>query len=143
MPVDLSLQVLWGFFTFMIASVIVGGMREIILTVSPSWLMYAEQLNPHFTILRSLLDIETNNGRAHDLASQSDVASNKEQDVWTNGAWVEGIKATPNSAINESASASHLTPRVCVTDSAPLYPLLPKTIFRGRGQQVLTYIYFL
>ena len=42
---------------------------------------------------------------------------------WINGARVEGIKATLNSAIKESASASHLTPRVCVTDSAPSYPL--------------------
>ena len=36
---------------------------------------------------------------------------------WTNGAWVEGIKALVNSAINESASVSHLTLRFYVIDS--------------------------
>ena len=39
--------------------------------------------------------------------------------LWTNGAHVEGIKAHPTHAINESASASHLTPGVCVVDSDP------------------------
>lgn len=53
--------------------------------------------------------------------------------LWTNGAPVERIKARPDPEVNESASASHLTPGVCVVDSVPSDPLFPRTIPRGRG----------
>jgi hypothetical protein len=45
---------------------------------------------------------------------------------WTNGVWMKGIKTHLNMEIKESASASHLTPGVCVLDSVPSNLLPPK-----------------
>ena len=45
---------------------------------------------------------------------------------WTTGVWVEGIKAHPNPAINESASDFHVTPEICVLDSVPSHLLTPR-----------------
>lgn len=64
--------------------------------------------------------METSEDRVHYLASQSDGASNRGKMSWTNGLWVEGIKALLNSAINESASASLLTP--CLLTPYPQGP---------------------
>lgn len=52
------------------------------------------------------------------------VLATKGKVSWTNGAWVESIKALRNPAINESASASHLTCGVSVADSVLLIPRL-------------------
>lgn len=68
-----------------------------------------------------------------DLTSQSDGTRKRGQMSWTNGTWVEGIKAPPNPAINESVSTSHPNPGVCVVGSAPSYPIPSRTILRGQG----------
>jgi hypothetical protein len=50
--------------------------------------------------------------------------------LWTNGAWVDSIKALRNSAVN--ASTSRLTPGVCVVASVLSYFL---SLGRSRGPE--------
>jgi hypothetical protein len=59
------------------------------------------------------------------------VLATRGKKIWINGAWVEGIKALPDPAINKSAFTSHLVLGVCVVDSVPSYPLPRRTILRG------------
>lgn len=73
----------------------------------------------------------TKDYRVHHLASQSDGASNKGEPSWTNGAGVECIKTLPNPAINQSASASHLTPEVHVVESVPSNSSVPQGLSQG------------
>lgn len=57
----------------------------------------------------------------------------REEQLQTEGTWVEGIKALSTIPINEkSASSSLLVPRICVIDSSLSYPPSPKSVSVGK-----------
>lgn len=64
-----------------------------------------------------------------------------DEQLQTEGTWVESIKALPTTTINESASASDLALGIYVIDSSPSYTLPPGTMVgmgRGRGARYRT-----
>lgn len=92
-------------------------MSQHILTSGWQWPTHVQQELLH---LLTCLIPGNNKDRTHDQGRKSPVVHCEGQ------AWVEGTKALPNFAINESASASHLALVVCVLDSTPSYPVPPK-----------------
>lgn len=76
--------------------------------------------------------LETNDDRECDQNSQSESVNYMEQAVMDQWGMGGGYKGTIHPEMNEASSASHLTPEVCVLDSAPSYPY-PQCPSQGAG----------
>ena len=91
--------------------------------------------------------LETNDVREHEQNNQSDSASYIEwavTDQWGTGEGYKGVPQSYNKWVCfcfyltlRSVSASPLTPRMCVVDSTPSYPLSSRTIPSSNSSPIM------